>query len=122
MARMRSTANGVYGGRRIFITSSVYNSAGSTCALAALASSEMTYFYNDALPYTAEGLTQVMVQARPHTIIIIPYALEQLANTSAGVETLKTCDSVSVFGAVCPTQLGDSLVEQGVKLNSGYAM
>jgi hypothetical protein len=63
-----------------------------------------------------------MVEAKPHTVIIVPYALGQLASSDAGLEALKSCDSVNSFEAVCPTELGNRLVEEGVKLNSGYAM
>lgn len=122
MARLRSTCTGPYAGKPLFITSSVYNSAGSTFMLAALLNSAVTYYFNDFLPYTAEGLTQVLMEARPHTVIIVPYALKQVATTLAGMKALKACNSVNSFGAVCPTQLGDMLVGQGVVLSSGYAM
>lgn len=122
LARLRSAAKNPYFGKRVFITSSLYNSAGSTFMLKALADSESVYYYNDHLPYTPEGLTEVLVESQPQAIIIVPYALGQLALTRAGIEALKACSSVNVFGAVCPTQLGDDLVEQGVNLNTGYAM
>lgn len=122
MARLRSAVKTPYFGKPLFITSSVYNSAGSTFLLLGLCNSETTYYYNDFLPYTAEGLTTVMVEARPHTVVIVPYALGQLASSSVGLEALKGCRSVNAFGAVCPTELGDKLVGEGVSLNSGYAM
>lgn len=122
MARLRSNMTGNYAGTPLFITSALYNSAGSTFLLSALANSEITYFYNDSLSYTAEGLTQVLVQARPNVVIIVPYALGQLASTRPGLEALKECRSVNAFGAVCPSQLGNKLVDEGIHLNSGYAM
>ena len=122
ITRLRSAVKVPYFAKQRFITSSVYNSAGMTFMLAALCDSKTTYYYNDFLPYTAEGLTTVMVEARPDCIVIVPYALGQLAASSAGLEALKNCSSVNSFGAVCPTELGNRLVEEGVKLNSGYAM
>lgn len=63
-----------------------------------------------------------MVQAKPHNLSIVLCALGQLASSSAGLEALKSCHSVNSFGAVCPAELGNKLVEEGVKLNSGYFM
>lgn len=57
MVRLRSTIRAACFGKSLFITSLVYNSAGSTFVLIALCNSETTYYYNDFLPYTAEGLT-----------------------------------------------------------------
>ena len=122
MNRLRFAAKAPYFGKPLFLTSSVYNSAGSTMALLALCNAETTYYYNDFLPYTAEGLTKVMQEARPHTVLAVPYTLGQLASPSAGMEALKECSSINSFGAVCPTALGNKLVEQGIRLNSGYAM
>jgi acyl-coenzyme A synthetase/AMP-(fatty) acid ligase len=119
MARLRSA---VKFGKPGFITSSVYNAAGTTFTLVALSNSEITYYYNDFLPYTAEGITTLMVEAKPHILIILPCVLGQLATSSTGLQALKNCSSVNSFGATCPTELGNRLVEEGVKLSSGYAM
>lgn len=63
-----------------------------------------------------------MVEAQLHNLFIVPSALGQLASSSAGLEALKSCHSVNSFGAVCPTELGNRLADEGVKLNSGYTM
>jgi acyl-coenzyme A synthetase/AMP-(fatty) acid ligase len=90
MARLRAAVKAPHFGKVLFVTSSVYNSGGSTFSLMALSNSETTYYYNDFLPYTAEGLTAVRVEARPHTVVIVPYALGQLATLAAGIERLRT--------------------------------
>lgn len=122
MERLRSIYMSPYGQQSTFITSSTYNSAGLTFMISALFKSTANYFYNDSLPYTAEGLTRVLREARPNIAVLVPYALAELASTSRGIKSLKICRSVNVFGAVCPTQLGNRLVEQGVKLSISYAL
>lgn len=90
--------------------------------LMALCNSATTYYDNDLLPYTPEGLTTVMLEATPHTVVLVPHALGQLASQAMGLEALKRCDSVNTFSTVCPTELGERLVKEGVKLNAGYAL
>ena len=39
-----------------------------------------------------------------------------------GMDILKQISAVSTFGAVCPQELGDYLIRQGVNFSIGYAM
>ena len=122
LERIKTYLVSPYSNKSLFIISSFYNSAGLTFMLGSLSRSKVTYFCNDYLPYTAEGLGQLVKEARPQCIVAVPFALGRLATTSEGIEAMKTSDNVSVFGAVCPTWLGNELVDHGINLRTGYAM
>ena len=106
----------------VFITSALYNSAGLNFLLAALTKSTTTYYYNDRLAYTANGLIELLKQAKPDFAIFFPLALELLASTQEGMQVMRSCSLVVNFGAVCPTELGHSLVREGIRFSTSYAM
>jgi hypothetical protein len=122
MVRLRPTIRAACLGKSLFITSSIYNAAGSTFVLIVFCNSETTDYYMIFSRIPPRGGRRVMVEAKPYNLFIVPCALGQLASSSAGLDALKSCHSVNSFGAVCPTELGNRLVEEGVKLNSGYPM
>lgn len=50
----------------------------------------------------------------------VPYVLQLLAADAKGLDLLRSMDCVGVGGAALPPEIGDSLVQDGVKLVSRY--
>lgn len=122
VARVKSAKNTVAQDQSMWITSSLYNSAGLTFFLAALTKSAITFFWDDSRPYTSERLANFLEAADPHTTIFAPAMLAQLTESDKGLQILKGRQRVSTFGAVCPKALGDDLTAKGVRISTGYAM
>ena len=104
-----------------YVSSAVYNPVGVLSMLLSLASIKPTFYDNDKLPFTSNGLVSLLKAARPQAAIFTPYSLCLTAAQPDGVEVLKRCDFVSTFGAVCPQAVGDRLVREGVFLRNEYA-
>ena len=75
-------------------------------------------FPNSNLPLTCENLTMVIREVKPVTLCVVPYTLKLLREQDSGIEALRTCESVMFTGSQCPDDLGDYLVNRGVKLSS----
>lgn len=76
------------------------------------------FFPNPNLPLTCEGLTVAIREAKPTTFCVVPYTLKLLREQELGIEALRSCDSVMFTGSQCPDDLGDYLVDRGIKLCS----
>jgi len=78
------------------------------------------FMWNTSLPLTAGGLVAAMEEAQPESVHIVPYILQLLADSSHGVELLRKCKVVTYGGAVCPDELGNRLVHEGVRLGCQF--
>jgi hypothetical protein len=92
-----------------------------TFALVALCNTETTYYYNDVLSYAADGLTTVMAEAQPHSIIVAPYELG-IRFTARRLGSTEKARQRQLIRRTLSNQASNMLVEAGIKLNSGYAM
>ena len=79
------------------------------------------YFPSPNTPLTCESLTAAIDGAQPAVLHAVPYVLKILAEEKKGVEVLKTCEEVISAGSQCPDELGDRLVDQGIKLATYFA-
>ncbi len=77
-----------------------------------------TYMYNQNLPVTADRIIEFVKHVRPQVLHVVPYTLELLALSDGGVEAMKICRRVVFSGSGCPDDLGDSLVDVGVNVES----
>ena len=125
LARLRASRQSVYADRTVFIASAPYNSGGLSVLLGALNSTKPLCLWNDALPYTGEGLVAFLREARPEVATFIPSALEVLVRMSGeeGIRALRECcGRVVGFGALVSQEVGDRLVRAGVRFGVGYAL
>jgi len=52
----------------------------------------------------------------------VPLALKLLAETTEGLQILKSLKLVMFGGSACPDKLGDSLVNEGIRLVGHYGL
>lgn len=102
--------------------SAMYNAVGLLILSVAPARHSPSYFENDRVQFTKEGALVFITEAQPDSVGITPYTLGLVASSEGGLDMLKKAASVAMFGAVCPDELGDMLVSEGVNLSSLYAM
>jgi hypothetical protein len=76
--------------------------------------------YNANLPLTGKNVLEVMETFKPESFHGVPYVLKILSEVPGGVEALARCQQVLFGGSSCPDELGDYLVENGVRLISHY--
>ena len=79
------------------------------------------YFPSTNSPLTCENLTATIGGAQPAVLHVVPYVLKIMAEEKKGVEVLKTCEEVISAGSQCPDELGDRLVNEGIKLATYFA-
>ena len=77
-----------------------------------------TYMYNQNLPVTADHIIEIVEHVKPQVLHIVPYTLELLALSDRGLEAMKSCRRVAFSGSGCPDDLGDSLIEKGINVES----
>lgn len=76
--------------------------------------------YNANLPLTGKNVLETMRVTKPESFHGVPYVLKLLSETEGGVEELAKCQQVLFGGSSCPDNLGDLLVNAGVRLISHY--
>jgi acyl-coenzyme A synthetase/AMP-(fatty) acid ligase len=111
-----------YRTKSFFVGSSFYYIVGIFSILMSFMKNRPTFYINEKLPLTPNGLGKLLAEAKPEVAYFSPFNLNIAASTKEGVEMLKGCLGVNVIGAVCPQQLGDRLVTAGVRLANEYGM
>lgn len=80
------------------------------------------YMYPSTLPVTSQNLLDSFetLPERAKAFLSVPYILEMLGETEAGIERLRSFDLVSTGGSPLPQETGDRFCAQGVRLVSRY--
>ncbi|KAI1767333.1 acetyl-CoA synthetase-like protein [Hypoxylon sp. FL1150] len=74
------------------------------------------HLFNAHMPLTADNLISALKSIQPEICHTVPYVLKLMAERPDGVEVLKRCKFVTSAGARTPDELGNRVVESGVKL------
>ena len=76
--------------------------------------------YNPNLPVTAEYVIMILNHIRPDVLHVVPYTMELLAQTEAGIDAMRNCGSLVFTGSAAPDELGNSLVAKGVNVETAW--
>ena len=76
--------------------------------------------YNPDLPVTAEYLIMILNHIRPEVLHVVPYTMELLAQTEAGIDAMRNCERLVFTGSATPDELGNSLVAKGVNIETAW--
>ena len=104
--------------RREFNTFPMFHGYGSFIVVHNCMNKKSTYMYNPNLPMTADYIIKVAEEVRPEVLHMVPYTIELLAQSEKGVKTMKDCRRVVFSGSACSDDVGNSLVEKGVTIES----
>ncbi|KAI1773586.1 acetyl-CoA synthetase-like protein [Hypoxylon cercidicola] len=74
------------------------------------------HLFNAHMPLTADNLISALKSIQPEICHTVPYVLKLMAERQDGIEVLKRCKFVTSAGARTPDELGNRVVEAGVKL------
>jgi len=105
---------------RGYITLPLYHAHGLSSTFRSLHSKKQIHIYNASLPLTGPSLLDTISQNSFEIFYGVPYALKLLSETSQGLKELAKMKLVMFGGSSCPQELGDKLVNHGVKLVSHY--
>ncbi|CAI6015403.1 unnamed protein product [Clonostachys chloroleuca] len=103
-----------------YITLPFYHGHGVSMFFRAVFKGKPIALYNASLPLTGGHLVKGLQNTRPESLHCVPYALKLIAETEGGIEALRGPKQVLFGGSSCPDDLGDLLVEGGVRLISHY--
>ncbi|KAJ5407938.1 hypothetical protein N7509_001821 [Penicillium cosmopolitanum] len=108
-------------GLKGFITLPLFHAHGISCLFRAMHSQKLIYMYNASLPLTATALLSTL-NDHPEIEILygVPYALKLLSESDDGLKRLARLELVMFGGSSCPKPIGDTLVQNGVRLVSHY--
>ncbi|KAJ5739371.1 hypothetical protein N7533_012155 [Penicillium manginii] len=108
-------------GLKGFITLPLFHAHGISCLFRAMHSKKLIYMYNASLPLTATALLSTL-NDHPEIEILyaVPYALKLLSESEDGLQRLARLELVMFGGSSCPKPIGDTLVQNGVRLVSHY--
>ncbi|KAJ5156597.1 hypothetical protein N7492_009400 [Penicillium capsulatum] len=116
---LRNYANNF--GLKGFITLPLFHAHGISCLFRAVHSQKLIYMYNANLPLTASSLLATL---REHpdiqVLYAVPYALKLLSESEEGLKSMAPLELVMFGGSSCPKPIGDTLVQNGVRLVSHY--
>lgn len=99
-----------------------YHLHGLSTALQAMWMRKTAYMWNAALPLTADSVVSVLEATQPESVAAVPYMLQILIDNPRGVAALRRCKLVTYGGAPCPDELGDYLVQEGVKFGGSFGL
>ncbi|KAL4800546.1 hypothetical protein BDV19DRAFT_398068 [Aspergillus venezuelensis] len=105
---------------RALLTLPLYHNHGLCTFFRSLFKAKPIAIYNANLPLTGKNVLEVMEAFRPESFHGVPYVLKLLSEVHGGVEALAQCQQVLFGGSSCPDDLGDYLVDKGVRLISHY--
>ncbi|OQD84953.1 hypothetical protein PENANT_c011G11440 [Penicillium antarcticum] len=116
---LRNYANNF--GLRGFITLPLFHAHGISCLFRAIHSQKLIYMYNADLPLTASHLMATLQEHQEIQVLYaVPYALKLLSESEDGLRVLSRLELVMFGGSSCPKPIGDTLVQNGVRLVSHY--
>ncbi|TNY17771.1 L-aminoadipate-semialdehyde dehydrogenase [Rhodotorula diobovata] len=101
----------------------LYHNHGHSCFWRALYSVRPLWLYPASeLPLTTPNVMSILDQpsVQPEALFGVPYVYKLLGETEAGIETLRKFKLCLFGGSAMPTELGDRLVEAGVRLVGHY--
>ncbi|KAJ5747040.1 NRPS-like protein biosynthetic cluster [Penicillium nucicola] len=116
---LRNYANNF--GLRGFITLPLFHAHGISCLFRAIHSQKLIYMYNANVPLTASHLLATLQEHQEIEVLYaVPYALKLLSESENGLRVLSRLELVMFGGSSCPKPIGDTLVQNGVRLVSHY--
>lgn len=101
-----------------FNTFPFFHGYGSWAMVNAMMARKTVHMNNPNLPLTAGYVIEVLEHLRPDVLHVVPYTLELLAGSERGVDAMKKCKRVVFSGSGCPDDLGNDLVNKGIRLES----
>ncbi|RAL16759.1 putative NRPS-like enzyme [Aspergillus homomorphus CBS 101889] len=107
-------------GYRALLTLPLYHNHGLSTFFRSLFKRKPVAIYNANLPLTGNHVLETMQTTGPESFHGVPYVLKLLSEVEGGVAALAQCQQVLFGGSSCPDDLGDLLVNQGVRLISHY--
>ncbi|KAF7588876.1 hypothetical protein BBP40_005061 [Aspergillus hancockii] len=107
-------------GYRALLTLPLYHNHGLCTFFRSLFKAKPIAFFNANLPLSGNNILETMKVTQPESFHGVPYVLKLLSEVDGGAEALAQCQQVLYGGSSCPDELGDSLVNKGVKLVSHY--
>lgn len=108
-------------GLKGFITLPLFHAHGISCLFRAVHSQKLIYMYNASLPLTATALLATLKEHPEIEILYaVPYALKLLSESEEGLRAMAPLELVMFGGSSCPKPIGDTLVQNGVRLVSHY--
>ncbi|KAL2813106.1 hypothetical protein BJX63DRAFT_432153 [Aspergillus granulosus] len=105
---------------RALLTLPLYHNHGLCTFFRSLFKAKPIAIYNSNLPLTGKNILEVMEVFEPESFHGVPYVLKLLSEVDGGVDALARCQQVLFGGSSCPDDLGDYLVNHGVRLISHY--
>ncbi|KAF4555861.1 Non-canonical non-ribosomal peptide synthetase-like protein 2 [Elsinoe fawcettii] len=107
-------------GMKGFITLPLYHAHGISSVFRSIASKKQIFIYPAHQPLTGPNLIKPLMTYDFEIFYGVPYALKLLSETEEGLRVLSRLKLVMFGGSSCPDELGDKLVQNGVKLISHY--
>ncbi|GAA5860908.1 hypothetical protein JCM8547_003885 [Rhodosporidiobolus lusitaniae] len=106
-----------------FTTLPLYHNHGHSCFWRALYSCKILWLFPASdLPLTAPNVMNILdqPQVKVDALFGVPYIYKMLEESEAGLERLKQFKLCLFGGSAMPTELGDRLVDAGVRLAGHY--
>ncbi|KAG1862517.1 L-aminoadipate-semialdehyde dehydrogenase [Suillus subalutaceus] len=102
----------------------LYHGHGHSNVYRAIYSAKPLYLFpTGSIPLTSANVIRLLKQAPDvESLSGVPLALKILAETTEGLQILKSLKLVMFGGSACPDKLGDFLVNEGVRLVGHYGL
>lgn len=78
------------------------------------------YLFSGHIPQTNKTVTDALKLWSPEMFYTVPYVLKLISEKEEGLIELRRCKEVSISGSVCPDELGDLLIKEGVQFGSSF--
>lgn len=105
-------------GQTEFNTFPFFHGYGNWVVVHGMMDRKTVIMYNPDLPVTADYVIKALNHIRPDVLHLVPYTMELLAQTDAGIDAMKDCERVVFSGSAAPEDLGDELVGKGVNVET----
>ncbi|KAG1862520.1 L-aminoadipate-semialdehyde dehydrogenase [Suillus subalutaceus] len=117
-------SNCVNFGLTTLTTLPLYHAHGHCILHRAIYSTKPLYLFpTGSIPLTSANVIRLLKQAPDVELLSgVPLALKLLAETTEGLQILKSLKLVLFGGSACPDKLGDFLVNEGVRLVGHYGL